>query len=1055
MSRLNVGTVSIGVVADASGVGPGLAPVGKELDKAAANASEAERKLDKLTRSFNEIARAAKLARQATDQVGSRGFAGGVAGMRSPRGMFDQVQFKTRYFNDADYAMGKALLEGAKQERKNVQDAETIFADVRRRGQKLLKETGSSYYALAPGRMTREQRAANREASERARVGRQSLLTGEAYRLIEDPAPAPVATEAESRRLYESRYRSAKLLQKQREEKAAADATTTQREADAKADFARRRARVAQSLGRQRSGEQESDLDFARRRSRVAFSLAEQRRAEESAPSRGRQILGDAGGALGGGARFFADKTLGIASGVAGFFKGIVERALGYALGRLIGEVAAGLTGLAETALDTTRRYEEQLVSFGVLTGSQPRGTALVGSLQKLAVETPFKSSELLDQAKLLLSYGVAVDDVRDTLSRLGDVASGTGVTLDRLGLAYGQVIAKGRLQGSELRQFTEAGVGVGDFQSAYNESTGKNVGVGDFLGLMEQGQISAAVVEKAFQKMTSAGGRFFGLMEARAQTVSGRIQALTESIELLTQRVGTSFFKNTGLGQFLDKLGKDIRGLDTGKLDGFFRGLDRTVGPFVGRIGRGAASLFGSPGMPDWKSVDAFLDKLTSKTIPDILDGGKVVLDVFLELTRGALMAADALFRIGGFVYSALPSQEGLGNPAQLAVAGVGGILGGRAIAARLGATSLLGRAVPVVGTGLLAYEAYDYLFGKNTGNDRALPRGAAGIAGVQDALKRQQFGAKFAAGAGSGVLGAFFNQLPEKSRAGITDFAFQADKVLRDPANLDALKVARRLTAMQGDGGVSATGFNVGMSDRFTADEYRRYKEIDRRILKGADPGYKSRDEEVAYLGSLGRRRNVPDNDPLLNPQKQVTVTPKDVLAANDGINRFRDAMKGLGKDFDRLAEAAVPGFRQELDDLKGMLGKPQERPFDDFKRRMETVDLALLKRELNPAEADRARLLAFEELRGKAKAPLGEPPPLLRAGSQEAESAITRAMNAAAQSEKPTLEGILQVLKDAYKVQEQQKTEEAETTKVLREIAKKPAGFNFVGIGFGGGK
>lgn len=43
----------------------------------------------------------------------------------------------------------------------------------------------------------------------------------------------------------------------------------------------------------------------------------------------------------------------------------------------------------------------------------------------------------------------------------MGDVAAGLSVPMDRLALAYGQVLAKGRLQGGELRQFTEAGVPI------------------------------------------------------------------------------------------------------------------------------------------------------------------------------------------------------------------------------------------------------------------------------------------------------------------------------------------------------------------------------------------------------------------------------------------------------------------------------------------------------------------------------------------------------------------------------------------------------------------
>ncbi|QEL17573.1 hypothetical protein PX52LOC_04569 [Limnoglobus roseus] len=159
---------------------------------------------------------------------------------------------------------------------------------------------------------------------------------------------------------------------------------------------------------------------------------------------------------------------------------------------------------------------------------------------------------------------------------------------IGRLSLAYGQVIAKGRLQGGELRQFTEAGVGVRDFANAYNDQTGKRVGVNTFLALSEQGQIGASVVEKAFERMTTAGGRFFGLMDDKSRTFGGRLQALRESADVFAGKVGKSFIDNTSVGNFLDTAAGKIQKFDAGGVDNFFRGADRTIGPFLGRIGGG-----------------------------------------------------------------------------------------------------------------------------------------------------------------------------------------------------------------------------------------------------------------------------------------------------------------------------------------------------------------------------------------------------------------------------------------------------------------------------------
>jgi tape measure domain-containing protein len=1029
MSRINVGTVSLGVVADASGVGPGVDEATKEINKLPKAADDASRKLDKITQSFVDLARATKLAKEAAAQFRTKGVGpGGPSPLRGGLG----GRGSRPIFPDIESATSSAILADAKRELDQTKEAEKVYADARRRGQKLLRESKSTFYALAPGRTTRGQRAFLSDQREAERVGRRSLLTADTYDLLPEDGVSADERRQQRRRDRDERRAAARRLERFR-------SASVQR---------RINALLAEA------GDATSEGQAAAAPAATGGGLRGRLRA--GAVTAG----GAASGAAGSAASFFANQTLGIASGAAGFFRGIVERALGYALGRLIGEVAGGIVGLAQTALDTTRKYEEQLVSFGVLTGSPARGTALVGSLQQLAVETPFKSSELLDQAKLLLSYGVAVDDVRGTLSRLGDVASGTGADLNRLSLAYGQVIAKGRLQGGELRQFTEAGVGVGDFASAYNETTGKNVGVAGFLGLVEQGQVGANVIERAFQRMTGAGGRFFGLMEARSQTVSGRIQALSESIELFTQRVGTSFFQNTGLGKFLDQTGKDIRNIDLGRLDQFFQGLDRTAGPFLGRVGRGVGSLFGTPGMPDWNSLDAALKGLTEKTIPDLLDGGKVVLNAFLEITRGALMAADALFRIGGFVYDHLPDQKYTGEI-------LAGAAGAAAVSGRLGRAGTLGakgagRLIPGVGWAILAYEAYDYLMGGGQGGGapdnpfgtgvvggnfraaavpgpaaaaggRVLPDLAARIGRQQAALRNASPSDLFRQAAGGQWSVPVFGEVPGNVQSAVETTAGVLGKVFADPKNVSARLEADRLNALNAIGTSGVTGWRTPRQPR----DYRS-----RMIAAGiiSDPK-----QPLYDAGIL--------NDP--RPKKPVNVTERDVILANGYLNKFGESLKGVGQQLDKLAEAALPGFGKRMEDIKAEVAAPADRPFDAFKNRMDDINMGVLRQKLTGPEADRARFLAFDALRDKMGATLGGPPQLMRAGTQDAETALTKAMNEFERNRKPTEEEIRDLVKMAYDRQEEQLKAETEISKTLKDIAKKPGGFNFVGIQFGGGR
>ena len=54
---------------------------------------------------------------------------------------------------------------------------------------------------------------------------------------------------------------------------------------------------------------------------------------------------------------------------------------------------------------------------------------------------------------------GVGAENVIDTLKDLGNVAAGLSVPMQRIAINYGQVLALGRLQAREVRDFAMAGV--------------------------------------------------------------------------------------------------------------------------------------------------------------------------------------------------------------------------------------------------------------------------------------------------------------------------------------------------------------------------------------------------------------------------------------------------------------------------------------------------------------------------------------------------------------------------------------------------------------------
>ncbi len=211
------------------------------------------------------------------------------------------------------------------------------------------------------------------------------------------------------------------------------------------------------------------------------------------------------------------------------------ERAIS-GLGGAIGKLAAAfsLIQAAKFVFVSTAEIETQTRSLQVLTGSAEKAGQIIKDLQQLGAVTPFTSSELIDSAKRLQAFGVETNKVVETTRRLADVSGATGAELQGLVTAYGQVQAKGRLQGEELLQFQERGVAL---QQVLREEYG--LSGEEFQKALEKGRISAQAVEAAIIKLTDAGGKYANGAIAQSDTLNGRLSTLQDSIQVLAQTIG------------------------------------------------------------------------------------------------------------------------------------------------------------------------------------------------------------------------------------------------------------------------------------------------------------------------------------------------------------------------------------------------------------------------------------------------------------------------------------------------------------------------------------
>lgn len=805
------------------------------------------------------------------------------------------------------------------------------------------------------------------------------------------------------------------------------------------------RNRVISSLSLQRQQEQENELA---KRNRVISSLAAQRAAALSDPdnlaalnrferNRGQRLSTAvpeeripfgvrAGRTALGAANQAASLVGGALRKVGGFvfseFTNFISRVAANLTSRLIAGAVEGLELLAVKSVQAAARFQDAQVSFGVLAGGEGRGNRLVDDLQKLAIDTPFKFSEVLDESKLLLSYGVRVGDLTKRLRQLGDVASGTGVDLGRLSLAFGQVLAKGRLQGPEIRQFTEAGVGLQDFISAFNEIEGKNVSTQGFLALVEQGDVAANVVEKAFDKMTAAGGRFFNFMEVRSKTVSGRFNALSESLELVAQKVGKSIFEKFDVAGSIDSVVKFIQRID-------FGGIDRRIGsfanaalPFGNELVAGFKGLMGELSrsfgtlVPNSNDLSEIFKFISQKIIPGVIEVSVILGRVFLSVVKVGLLLADAFGRI----YNQLPSSSKLPD---LRSAIVGLTVGGL--------TSLV--ASPVVGlaAGLAATAGTESGLsvtgerGRSTGKNSAISDIESKIAGFQSILDKLDLPGSFLSGTKNAkfTVDAAKNFLDEQrkkfSQAAVAE-VIDSGVVFLDGVRRDGFTVDKNGLLVNSDGDKFVdTGPPVIPSD------------TQAKILEAQNVLSKDQQEKEIRLA------------------ENISKLSRQFAQLTDGVVRdFGDALKGVGGKI-------IPQFGERLEKINALAEKRADNPLSDFQANLATVNaldnpLARgLGLGLTPDKAARVRGLLGQELIERFKPPEVKPAPLVRANSQEAEQSLTRAIYDARNDSKTPEEELKAAIDEAKRVQETNNVRLGE----LAEALKGPVGnnFEFLGVGF----
>ena len=198
------------------------------------------------------------------------------------------------------------------------------------------------------------------------------------------------------------------------------------------------------------------------------------------------------------------------------------------------------IEGYMKKLANVRGEFELQQRSLQAILQNKSQADQIFNKTVQLAVKSPFKIKELVSYTKQLAAYRIESSKLYETTKRLADVSAGLGVDMGRLILAYGQVKAAAYLRGTEVRQFTEAGINLyGELQRYFEEVKGEAYTTAQIVDMISKRKVTFEDIENIFKRLTESGGLFYNMQEIQSETLIGKMRNLQDSIDVMLNSIG------------------------------------------------------------------------------------------------------------------------------------------------------------------------------------------------------------------------------------------------------------------------------------------------------------------------------------------------------------------------------------------------------------------------------------------------------------------------------------------------------------------------------------
>lgn len=256
-------------------------------------------------------------------------------------------------------------------------------------------------------------------------------------------------------------------------------------------------------------------------------------------------------------------RAFGKGGGVNNLFGGLLKKGTidgmginvgGLALGGFVTAIGAATTAIGKFSSESLKAYgqmQKLSTSMNVVYGSKTQSDEAFTKIQNYSIRSPFGVEQTTEMAILLKQSGIYASDLQETLEMIGDVSSGNEEKMKRIANNYAQIQAIGHANMLDMRQFAYAGLPI------YEEvAKTMKVNQSELRSMIQEGRVSAEVMEKTFKRMTSEGGTFNKAVNKSAKTLATRQTNLNDIKNI----------EKSNFGQYLWNFGGDFTSASIGQ---------------------------------------------------------------------------------------------------------------------------------------------------------------------------------------------------------------------------------------------------------------------------------------------------------------------------------------------------------------------------------------------------------------------------------------------------------------------------------------------------------